>query len=143
MLPDAPPSALFQGTDTPEAGFERLAAFAARLLHVPISVISLVDAERPFSAGDASDAWRPRREAPLSRSLCRFAVDGGVPLLLEDAREHPAVRQDPAVWLGEVGYAGIPFRRADGRVAGALCVADGRPRAWTTEEVDVLSMLGR
>lgn len=143
MLPDAPPSALFQGTDTPEAGFERLAAFAARLLHTPVSVISLVDAERPFSAGDAGDAWRQRREAPLSRSLCRFAVDAGVPLLLEDAREHPAVRRDPAMWLGEVGYAGIPFRRADGRVAGALCVADGRPRAWTPEEVDVLAMLAR
>jgi PAS domain S-box-containing protein/diguanylate cyclase (GGDEF)-like protein len=143
MLTDAPPGALLQGTDTPEAGFERLAAFAARLLHAPISVISLVDAERPFSAGDVGDAWRQRREAPLSRSLCRFAVDAGVPLLLEDAREHPAVRQDPAMWLGEVGYAGIPFRRADGRVAGALCVADGRPRLWTPEEVDVLASLAR
>src|SRR5690349_9709590 len=77
MLTDAPPGALLQGTDTPEAGFERLAAFAARLLHAPISVISLVDAERPFSAGDVDDAWRRRREAPLSRSLCRFAVDAG------------------------------------------------------------------
>jgi len=143
MLPDAPPGALLPGEDTPEAGFERLAAFAARLLHVPVSVISLVDAERPFSAGDSGDAWRRRREAPLNRSLCRVAVDAGEPLLLEDAREHPAVRQDPAVWLGEVGYAGIPFRRADGRVAGALCVADARPRAWTPEEVDVLASLAR
>jgi PAS domain S-box-containing protein/diguanylate cyclase (GGDEF)-like protein len=141
MLPDAPPGA--SSSDTPEAGFERLAAFAARLLQAPVSVISLVDAERPFSAGAAGDAWRRRREAPLHRSLCRIAVDAGEPLLLVDAREHPAVRQDPAVWLGEVGYAGIPFRRADGRVAGALCVADARPRAWTPEEVDVLASLAR
>jgi PAS domain S-box-containing protein/diguanylate cyclase (GGDEF)-like protein len=143
MLPDALSDALPHAADPPEAGFERLAAFAARLLHAPISVISLVDTERPYSAGDADDAWRRRREAPLARSLCRLAVDAGEPLLLEDAREHPAVRQDPAVWLGEVGYAGIPFRRADGRVAGALCVADGRPRAWTPEEVDVLATLAR
>ncbi|HEX6041849.1 putative bifunctional diguanylate cyclase/phosphodiesterase [Longimicrobium sp.] len=143
MLPDTSAGALLPGGDTPEAGFERLAAFAARLLQVPVSVISLVDAERPFSAGDAGDAWRPRRETPLARSLCRFAVDAGQPLLLEDARDFPAVRQDPAVWLGEVGYAGIPFRRADGRVAGALCVADDRPRAWTPEEVDVLASLAR
>ncbi|HEX6913518.1 MAG TPA: EAL domain-containing protein [Longimicrobium sp.] len=140
MLPDTS-AALLEG-DTPEAGFERLAAFAARLLQVPVSIISLVDAERPFSAGDAGDAWRPVREAPLSRSLGRIAVDAGMPLLLQDAREHPAVRQDPAVWRGEVGYAGIPFH-ADGRVAGALCVADGRPRAWTPEEVDVLVSLAR
>jgi PAS domain S-box-containing protein/diguanylate cyclase (GGDEF)-like protein len=141
MLPDAPPSARIQGTDTPEAGFERLAAFAARLLHAPVSVISLVDADHPISAGDSGDAWRRRREAPLSRSLCQLAADAGEPLLLEDAREHPAVRRDPAVWLGEVGYAGIPFRRADGRVAGTLCVVDGRPRTWTPEEVEVLSTL--
>ncbi len=141
MLPDT--SAALLQADTPEAGFERLAAFAARLLHVPVSVISLVDGERAFSAGDAGDAWRPVREAPLSRSLGRLAVDAGMPLLLHDAREHPAVRQDPAVWRGEVGYAGIPFRHADGRVAGALCVADGRPRAWTPEEVDVLVSLAR
>ena len=147
MLLDAPGGAelapLLGSADTPEAGFERLAAFAARLLHVPVSVLSLVDAERPFSAGEQGDTWRMRREAPLTRSLCGLAVDSGQPLLIEDAREHPVVRQNPAVWLGEVGYAGIPFRRADGRVAGTLCVADGRPRAWTPEEVDVLAALAR
>jgi PAS domain S-box-containing protein/diguanylate cyclase (GGDEF)-like protein len=134
---------LLYSSDTPEAGFERLAEFAARLLDTSVSVISLVDAERPFSAGSAGDAWRPRREAPLARSLCGVAVLSGEPLLIEDAREHPAVRRDPAVWLGEIGYAGIPFRRADGRMAGALCVADERPRAWTAEEVDLLASLAR
>jgi diguanylate cyclase (GGDEF)-like protein/PAS domain S-box-containing protein len=129
--------------DTPEAGFERLASFAARLLQVPVSVISLVGTERPFSAGEPGDAWRPRREAPLARSLCGVAVSTGQPLVLSDAREHPAVRRNPAVWLGEIGYAGIPFRRVDGRVAGALAVADGRPREWTAEEMDLLSSLAR
>lgn len=141
--PDAELHPLPASADTPEAGFERLAAFAARLLHVPVSVISLVDVERPFSAGEQGETWRMRREAPLTRSLCGFALDLGEPLLIEDAREHPVVRQNPTVWLGEVGYAGIPFRRADGRVAGTLCVADGRPRTWTPEEVDILSSLAR
>jgi PAS domain S-box-containing protein/diguanylate cyclase (GGDEF)-like protein len=141
--PGAEPDTLPHDADTPEAGFERLASFAARLLHTPVSVLSLVDRERPFSAGDLTDAWRPRREAPLARSLCGVAVTTGEPLLLEDAREHPAVRRNPQVWLGEVGYAGIPFRRADGQVAGALCVADVRPRSWTPEEVDLLSSLAR
>ncbi|HEV3049325.1 MAG TPA: GAF domain-containing protein, partial [Longimicrobium sp.] len=115
---------LLSDDDTPEAGFERLASFAARLLQVPVSIISLVGTERPFSAGEAGDAWRPRREAPLARSLCGVALSTGAPLVLSDAREHPAVRRNPAVWLGEIGYAGIPFRRADGRVAGTLCVVD-------------------
>jgi PAS domain S-box-containing protein/diguanylate cyclase (GGDEF)-like protein len=133
---------LYEG-DTPEAGFERLASFAARLLQVPVSVLSLVGSERPFSAGEPGDAWRPRREAPLARSLCGVAVSLGEPLVLSDARQHPAVRRNPAVWLGEIGYAGIPFRHADGRVAGALSVADGRRRDWTAEEMDLLSSLAR
>jgi PAS domain S-box-containing protein/diguanylate cyclase (GGDEF)-like protein len=147
MLLHAPHGAelgtLLAENDTPEAGFERLASFAARLLQVPVSVISLVGTDRPFSAGEAGDTWRMRREAPLARSLCGVAVSSGEPLVLNDAREHPAVRRNPAVWLGEVGYAGIPFRRADGRVVGALCVADARPRDWTAEEVDLLASLAR
>jgi diguanylate cyclase (GGDEF)-like protein/PAS domain S-box-containing protein len=147
MLLHAPHGAelgtLLNDDDTPEAGFERLASFAARLLQVPVSIISLVGTDRPFSAGEPGDAWRPRREAPLARSLCGVALSTGEPLVLSDAREHPAVRRNPAVWLGEIGYAGIPFRRADGRVAGTLCVVDGRPRAWTAEEVDLLSSLAR
>jgi diguanylate cyclase (GGDEF)-like protein/PAS domain S-box-containing protein len=135
--------ALFGDNDTPEAGYERLASFAARLLQAPVSVVSLVGTDRPFSAGEPGDAWRLRREAPLARSLCGVAVSSGEPLVLNDAREHPAVRRNPAVWLGEVGYAGIPFRGGDGRVAGALCVADARPRDWTAEEVDLLASLAR
>ena len=141
--PGAELDTLLADTDTPEAGFERLATFAARLLDAPVSVISLVDRERPFSAGEPDEAWRPRRETPLTRSLCGEAVRTGAPLVIEDAREHPVVRRDPRVWLGEIGYAGIPFRHADGRVAGNLCVVDGRPRAWTAEEVDLLSSLAR
>jgi diguanylate cyclase (GGDEF)-like protein/PAS domain S-box-containing protein len=147
MLVHAPHGAelgrLLAENDTPQAGYERLASFAARLLHVPVSVLSLVGTDRPYSAGDSGDAWRLRREAPLARSLCGVAVSTGEPLVLSDAREHPAVRRNPAVWLGEVGYAGIPFRHADGRVAGALSVADGRPRAWTAEEVELLGSLAR
>jgi PAS domain S-box-containing protein/diguanylate cyclase (GGDEF)-like protein len=145
MLPHAPGAprfaALLSAADTPEDGFRRLATFAARLLGAPVSVVSLADGRAPVAAGSPGEEWRARREAPLSRSLCGIAVHGGAPLLLEDARLHPAVLADPGVWRGEVAYAGVPFAGADGRIAGALCVADGRPRAWTAEEADLLSSL--
>ncbi|HEU0013208.1 MAG TPA: EAL domain-containing protein [Longimicrobium sp.] len=124
----------------PDESFERLAALAGRLLGAPVAVVSLVDAERPFATG-GNGGWRARREAPLARSLCRVAVEGGQPLALRDAREHPALRDDPGLWLGEVGYLGVPFRYADGRVAGNLCVADVKPRDWTPDEVQTLSGL--
>ncbi|HEX8391151.1 MAG TPA: EAL domain-containing protein [Longimicrobium sp.] len=144
MLPHAPGAprfaALLSPDDHPDSGFRRLAGFAARLMSAPVCVVSLVDGRAPYTAG-TGDEWRARREAPLSRSLCRVTVQGGLPLLLEDARQHPAVRAEPALWLGEVGYAGVPFLDADGRVAGALCVADRMPRAWTQEDADTLSSL--
>ncbi|HEU0054018.1 MAG TPA: diguanylate cyclase, partial [Longimicrobium sp.] len=120
----------------------QLAAYAERMLEVPVALVSLVDGDGTFSAGGGSaDAWRARREAPLSRSLCRYAVASGRPLVIEDARVHPIVRDDPVVWLGEVGYAGVPIRTLDGGVAGSLCAIDARPRAWTDDEVELLATL--
>jgi len=120
---------------------ERLASFAERMLEVPVSLITLVDGGRPYSAPAPAEGWRARREAPLSRSLDQYAASSGHAVLMEDARTHPIVRDNPALWMGEVGYAGVPIRTADGRVTGTLAVIDGRPRAWSAEEVDILDQL--
>jgi diguanylate cyclase (GGDEF)-like protein/PAS domain S-box-containing protein len=121
---------------------EQLTSFAERMLEVPVSIITLVDGTPSYSTGGGhADAWRARREAPLSRTLCRYAVASGRPLLIEDARTHSIVRDDPVVWLGEVGYAGVPIRTPDGAVAGSICAIDTRPRAWTDGEVDLLAQL--
>jgi serine phosphatase RsbU (regulator of sigma subunit) len=42
---------------------------------------------------------------------------------------------------GVVAWAGFPVRSPDGRVAGALCVADVVPRRWSAAEVEVLETL--
>jgi diguanylate cyclase (GGDEF)-like protein/PAS domain S-box-containing protein len=130
--PSQPPAA---------AALERLASFAERMLEVPVSLITLVDGGRPFSAPGSDDAWRARREAPLSLSLCQYAVRSGRPLVIEDARLHPIVRENPSLWLGEVGYAGVPVRSPDGSVTGSMCAIDTRPRVWTEEEIDILDHL--
>ncbi|HEX2203589.1 MAG TPA: EAL domain-containing protein [Longimicrobium sp.] len=123
------------------AALERLTQVAERMLDVPVSVISLVEGVTVSTqSGGAPDTWRARRETPIARSLCRHVI-GGAPLFIEDARAHPLVRQDPGAWLGEVGYAGVPICTGDGVVAGSLCAADGRPRAWTEGEVDLLQWL--
>jgi PAS domain S-box-containing protein/diguanylate cyclase (GGDEF)-like protein len=128
-------------TPAPCGDFGRIAELAARLLDAPLSVLSLVEEERPYTCGAPGGAWQRRLTAPLSRTLCGVAVRTGSVVLAEDARDLPAVLADPEVWLGEVGYAGIPFHHGDGRVAGALCVADQRRRTWTPEEVELLASL--
>ncbi|HEX8904465.1 MAG TPA: diguanylate cyclase, partial [Longimicrobiaceae bacterium] len=119
----------------------RLATFAERILEVPVSIITLSEGRAYCGRAAHDPRWRARREAPLSRTLCRFPAAWGRPLVVEDARKHPAVVENPVLWLGEVGYAGVPIRAADGSVAGSFCAIDTRPRAWRDDEVKALDDL--
>ena len=79
---------------------ERLAGFAARLLDVPVALVSLLDGGPPYASPEQGGGWRARRLAPLSRTLDQHAVRSGLPLVLEDARTHPLVREHPGLWMG-------------------------------------------
>ncbi|HSU14201.1 putative bifunctional diguanylate cyclase/phosphodiesterase [Longimicrobium sp.] len=118
----------------------RLAGFAERLLDVPVSLITLAEG-RAWCGPAAGARWQPRRETPLHRSLCGVPARTGRTLLVEDARAHPLVRENPALWMGEVAYAGAPIRTADGTVAGSICAIDTRPRTWTGEDAEALEHL--
>jgi PAS domain S-box-containing protein/diguanylate cyclase (GGDEF)-like protein len=119
----------------------RLAAFAERMLQVPVSLITLAEGRAYGGRAAADPRWRARREAPLHRSLCHVPARTGRPLLIEDARSHPLVRENPALWMGEVAYAGAPIRAADGSVAGSLCAIDTHPRAWSDDDAEALEHL--
>jgi two-component system, sensor histidine kinase and response regulator len=63
----------------------------------------------------------------------------GAPLVVEDARDHPLVRDNPAIAeLDMVSYLGIPLIGDDGETLGSFCVIDGRPRQWTDAEAGIL-----
>jgi PAS domain S-box-containing protein len=65
-------------------------------------------------------------------------VESEKPLLITNATEDPLVSDNPAVTeLNVVAYAGIPIR-IQGRVVGAFCAIDVKPREWA--EVDVKSL---
>jgi two-component system CheB/CheR fusion protein len=131
--------------DTPsEPSFDRLAALAARLLRAPVALVSLVDAGRQFfkSCVGLPEPWNTRRQTPLSHSFCRHVVTSGEPLVVEDARAHPVLKDNLAVRdLGIIAYAGIPLRTASGHVLGSFCVTDTQPRRWSDEELDTLRTL--
>ncbi len=122
----------------PVAALERAATLVLRVLDVPLAALTLAGAERPLLVGAAGEAWRGRREAPLSRSLCRHVAATGLPLAIDDARDHPLVQEDPLLWLGEAAYLGAPVRTADGVVHGVLCAIDSHPRPWTHGEVEAI-----
>jgi GAF domain-containing protein len=124
----------------PEPAFDRLTRLACRLLGTPVALVSLVDADRQFFAGQRglAEPWAGLRQTPLSHSFCRHVVAGDAPLVVADARGHPLVCDSPAVAeLGVAAYLGAPLRAPGGLVLGSLCVIDTAPRAWAEEDVAI------
>jgi signal transduction histidine kinase len=132
-------SGLLDGGPQPE--FERITSLAARLLGVPVCLVSLVDADRQVFAGACGlpAPYDRTRETPLSHSFCQHAVNEGRPLIIRDARLDPRVAENPAVTeLGVIAYLGFPLAGTDDHLFGAFCVIDTRPRDWTAEEIEAV-----
>jgi GAF domain-containing protein len=88
------------------------------------------------------EPWASERQTPLSHSFCQYAVASREPLVVSDAREHPVLKDDLAIRdLGVIAYLGIPLVASDGHVLGTLCVIDGKPRSWSSEQVSLLTDL--
>ncbi len=127
-----------------DPAFDRLTRLAAKLLQVPVVLVSLVDEHRQFfkSCIGLPEPWASERETPLSHSFCQHTVATGQPLVITDARLDPLVRDNLAIPdLHVIAYAGIPLITTDGYVLGSLCAIDTQPRAWTADDLAILSDL--
>ncbi|MDQ2660150.1 MAG: GAF domain-containing protein, partial [Verrucomicrobiota bacterium] len=130
----------------PEHLFDLITNLAAKALDVPIVLMSLVDADRQFFKSQCGlpAAVAEKRETPLTHSLCQFVAAVGEPFIVEDAREHPLVRENGAVAdMGVVAYAGIPLMTEDGYTIGSFCAIDTKPRCWASRELEILRDFAR
>lgn len=131
--------------DTPgEPAFDRLTGFATRLLGAPVSLMSLVDETRQFfkSAAGLPEEISSIRETRLTHSFCQHVVVSAKPLIIEDARLHPLVKDNLAIRdLGVIAYLGIPLTTSDGMTLGSLCAIDTKPHVWTDDDVQRMSEL--
>jgi len=124
-----------------DEGFDRIARLARVVLRVPVALVSIVDVDRQIFRGRAGlgEPWATSRETPINQSFCRYAVESGEPLIIDDARVHPLVHDNPSIeLLGVIAYAGIPLVTKDGQVLGSFCVIDHEARHWTEEEIALL-----
>ena len=124
--------------------FDELTRIVTWLLDVPTATVSLVDDSRQFFAGACglTGAAAEDRGTPIETSFCQHAVAAGRPLIVEDAREHPLLRDNPAIAdRGLIAYAGIPLVDDDDNVLGVLCAIDTKPRRWSDEDVATLRRL--
>jgi diguanylate cyclase (GGDEF)-like protein len=128
---------------TPVA-LDRLSRLAARVLDVPIALVTLVDTAKMVMLGQfgLDGELAAERELPLGRTFCHHAVTMRRPLVISDARLEPLVRDNPAIHEhGVIAYAGVPLLLDDGEAAGALCAIDHVPREWTADELRILDDL--
>ncbi|WP_330452806.1 MULTISPECIES: SpoIIE family protein phosphatase [unclassified Streptomyces] len=131
-------------TAAADPGMDRFARLVTRLLRVPVSLVSLLEADRQVFPGmvGMSGFWAARRETPLTHSFCQHVVADGKPLTLSDARMHPRTCASLAIPdLQVIAYAGMPLTDADGHVLGSLCAIDHQPRTWTADELHDLEDL--
>jgi GAF domain-containing protein len=125
----------------PDPRFDGLARVAAHALHAPVALVSLVDRDRQFfkSCIGLPEPWASSRETPLSHSFCQHAIAARRPLIVDDARKHPALRDNLAIReMDVIAYAGIPLIGEDGQAVGTLCVTDNKPRHWSADETALL-----
>ena len=128
----------------PEAAFDRLTRVACRVLKTPIGLVSLVDQNRQFfkSCVGLPEPFATARQTPVSHSFCQHVVASGKPLIVENARDNPLVKLNPAVEeLGIVAYAGIPLTTSEGHTLGSFCVVDSKPRYWSFDDIETLQEL--
>ena len=129
----------------PEKAYDDLTELAAKMLAVPLALVTIIDTERKRqyfkSIYDPSAMWAGAQEAPLAHSFSKHVVKRNAPLAIEDAVGHPLVRdRDATVYRGVGSYLGVPVHGPDGGAIGALCVADRVPRRWS--EADAANLIG-
>jgi GAF domain-containing protein len=135
---------LFLLDSPPNRSFDRLTQLAAQLLEAPVSLLTLVDADRQFflSSSGLPEPFLSARQTPLDFSICQHAVAEGRPLIVGDARADPVLAENPAVKvMGVAAYAGIPLIVAEGHAVGTLCVLDFVVRDWTDDQLAILAHL--
>jgi PAS domain S-box-containing protein len=125
-----------------EAGFDALVDLAASIAGTPISLVSLVDADRQwFKARHGLDA----AETPRDVSFCGHVVADDAALVVPDAFEDPRFSDNPLVRGAPFVrfYAGMPIRMPNGAVLGTVCVIDHVPRQLTEEQIRLLKLLAQ
>lgn len=128
--------------DTPqEQAFNHVAQLAMQIFKVPVSLVSLVDAEQVYFK--ANIGMGKVVSASRGMSLCALSVLDPEVTVFENAAEEPCLLSNPNV-AGEFGlkfYAGAPITTPDGFLIGSLCIIDKAPRDFTESDRKILKGL--
>lgn len=120
---------------------QELCTSAAAEFGLPIGLVSIVlDEAQHFAASHGLGGWLDAAKGtPIEWSFCRYAVASREAFVVEDAREHALVHNNPLVQLDGVRcYAGIPLISSRGFALGSFCVIGTEERSFDEPELDRL-----
>jgi GAF domain-containing protein len=125
----------------PEAAFDALVEAAALLCDTPISLNSLVDADRQWFK--ANLGLPGVTETPRDLAFCAHAILQEDVFEVADATADPRFADNALVTCdpGIRFYAGATLRLSDGQRAGTLCVIDRAPRRLDARQRRALQLL--
>lgn len=131
----------YQLLDTlPEKDFDNITALTASICEVPISLVTLLDADRNFLK---SQYGLSLYESPRETSFCGHAILGEENIfIVEDARKDPRFENNPLVKdMQAIFYAGVRLVNSEGYPLGTLCVFDTKPRVLSKSQKNALISL--
>ena len=110
-------------------------------LGVPCAAVTLIDRDTQYicSAIGLTGELAVTKKTPVEGSLGREIVVSGEPIVVEDARREPLLRNHYAVRDGLVAaYAGFPLKDGAGHTIGTLSVWNPEPALWTSGHLQVM-----
>lgn len=124
----------------PEKDFDNITALTASICEVPISLVTLLDADRNFLK---SHYGVPISESPRNLSFCGHAIlDESDIFIVEDARKDPRFKDNPLVAeIQAIFYAGVKLTDSEGYPLGTLCIFDTKPRILSKKQKTALIAL--
>ncbi|MFC4494311.1 GAF domain-containing protein [Streptomyces ovatisporus] len=149
-------------TSDPEAKFDRVARLAGRFAQAPLAMVNFINDERQMFRGmyvpptadengagedrsiafDLSNLPEVARDAPIDYGFCPHVVADKSQLALDDVFDYPRFKGNPLVnEMGVRSYLGTPLLDHTGVILGTVCVADMRPRQWSSDHMESMQNL--
>lgn len=129
--------------DTPSGEeFDQITRLASQIFEVPISLVTLVDADRQWFK---SRFGLSLAQTDRTSSFCSHAIERSEVMVVEDATLDPRFSDNPLVtgYPHIRFYAGVPLLLDSGHSLGSLCVIDHRPRTFSSTQREQLATLAK
>ena len=125
-----------------ESVYDALTKLASYVCGTPISLVSLIDADRQWSK---SQHGINAGSVPRDIAFCSHAIENDEILHISDASKdprfasNPLVVEDPHIRF----YAGAPLKAPCGSRLGTICVVDYKPRELNEQQLDALPTISK